>query len=115
MTMDMLLLDECGQMSSQQLATIDIILRHLRGSTLPFGGVLICGSFDHRQLECIGGLPFLLSSHILTDFTLVKLEQSVRAAKDKKLQVCGKPINFKMLTCLCLLTSSCRRFRTSLD
>ena len=87
MTMDVLLLDECGQISSQQLAAIDIILRHPRDSDLPFGGVLVLGSFDHRQLGCIGGLPFLMSSHILTDFTMVQLQESVRAANDCTLQV----------------------------
>ena len=85
--MDVLLLDECGQLSAQQFALIDIILRHARHSSLPFGGLLIIGTFDHAQLGCIHGLPFLLSSHILTDFTLVKLEHSVRAAADKHLQV----------------------------
>lgn len=85
--MDVLLLDECGQLSAQQFALIDIILRHARNSSLPFGGVLIIGTFDHAQLGCIRGLPFLLSSHILTDFTLVRLERSVRAARDANLQV----------------------------
>lgn len=87
LTMDVLLLDECGQLSAQQFALIDIILRHARDSSLPFGGVLIFGTFDHHQLGAIEGLPFLLSSHILTDFTLVKLEHSVRASNDPVLQV----------------------------
>jgi hypothetical protein len=87
LTMDMLLLDECEQLSAEQFALIDIILRHARVSSLPFGGVLIVGTFDHAQLGCIEGLPFLLSSHIFTDFTLVKMEHSVRAASDINLQV----------------------------
>lgn len=87
LTMDVLLLDECGQLSAQQFALIDIILRHARDSALPFGGVLIFGTFDHHQLGAIEGLPFLLSTHIITDFTLVKLEHSVRAAGDEILQV----------------------------
>lgn len=87
LTMDVLLLDECGQLSAEQFALIDIILRHARESALPFGGVLIFGTFDHHQLGAIEGLPFLLSSHILSDFSLVKLEHSVRAAGDKVLQV----------------------------
>ena len=87
LTMDVFLLDECGKLSAQQFALVDIILRHARNSALPFGGVLIFGTFDHRQLGAIDGLPFLLSTHILTDFTLVRLEHSVRAAGDKILQV----------------------------
>ena len=87
LTMDVLLLDECGQVSAQQFALIDVILRHARDSTLPFGGVLVLGAFDHHQLGAIEGLPFLLPMHILTDFTLVKLEHSVRAAGDRILKV----------------------------
>lgn len=87
MTVDMLLIDECGQLSSQQIVVLDIILRELRKSRLPFGGILLGGSFDHKQLGSIGGLPFLLSSHMLSDFTLVKLARSVRAASDPILQV----------------------------
>jgi predicted GIY-YIG superfamily endonuclease len=86
LTMDVLLLDECGQLSAQQFALLDIILRHLRQSTLPFGGVLIFGTFDHAQLGAIHGLPFLLSSHILTDFNLIRMKHSVRAHSDPHLQ-----------------------------
>ena len=96
MTMDVLLLDECGQLSAQQLAVIDILLRHLRNNSYPFGGVLVLGSFDHRQLGCIDGLPFLLSHHILTDFCLVKLQKSVRASRDEDLQV---RLKNKMMNC----------------
>ena len=74
-------------LSAQQFAPIDIILRHVQDSALSFGGVLIFGTFDHHQLGAIEGLPFLLSTHNITDFTLVKLEHSVRAAGDEILQV----------------------------
>ena len=87
MSMDVLLLDECGQLSSQQLSVMDIVLRHISGNDMPFGGVLIVGSFDHKQLGAIDGLPFLLNHHIVSDFTVVRLEQSVRAAEDENLQV----------------------------
>ena len=86
LTMDVLLLDECGQLSAQQFALLDIILRHARHNNLPFGGVLILGTFDHAQLGAIKGLPFLLSSHILTDFTLIRMKHSVRAHSDAALQ-----------------------------
>ena len=85
--MDMLLLDECGQLSSQQFALMDIVCRHSRNSLQPFEGVPICGSFDHCQIESIDGLPFLISLHILLDYTIVCLEHSVRASRDKQLQV----------------------------
>ena len=64
--------------------------------TTAFGGVLVFGALDHSQIDAIDvsecavfciisrsfvydaqqGLPFLLSSHILTDFTLVQLKHS---------------------------------------
>ena len=87
MSMDVLLLDECGQLSSQQLSVMDIVLRHIRENDMPFGGLLIFGSFDHKQLGTIDGLPFLLNQHVVSDFTVVKLEKSVRAAEDETLQV----------------------------
>lgn len=43
--MDVLFIDEVGQLSSQQFMQLDIILRHVRENNLPFGGVLILGKF----------------------------------------------------------------------
>ena len=86
LTMDVLLLDECGQLSAEQFALLDIVLREVRENNLPFGGVLIFGTFDHAQIGAIRGMPFLMSSFILTDFTLVKLTHSVRAHADQELQ-----------------------------
>ena len=86
LTMDVLILDECGQLSAQQVKVIDLVLRHARRTNIPFGGVLIFGTFDHAQLGAIEGLPFILSSHILTDFTMVRLKHSVRAHTDPNLQ-----------------------------
>ena len=85
----MIIFDEVGQLSSQEFSLLDLILRQIRQNDMPFGGVLIIGSFDHMQINSIDGLPFLLSSHLLTDYTIVKLEHSVRAAGDKKLMVSG--------------------------
>ena len=87
MTMDVLLLDEFGQLSSQQISIMDIILRHIRKNNMPFGGVLIVGSFDHKQLHAINGLPMMLNPQLVSDFTLISLECSVRAATDPQLQV----------------------------
>ena len=49
------------------------------------GCLLIC-TMDHTQLGAVEGWPFLLSTHILTDFVLVKLGHSVRAHADPQLQ-----------------------------
>ena len=86
LTMDVLVIDECGQFSAQQLSVLDIVLRLARNSDIPFGGVLILGTMDHTQLGAIDGWPFLLSSHILTDFLMVRLCHSVRAHRDPAFQ-----------------------------
>eukprot|EP00956_Cyclotella_meneghiniana_P010602 scaffold14751_cov43-Cyclotella_meneghiniana.AAC.1 len=85
LSVDMIIFDEVGQLSSQEFSLLVLILRQIRQNDMPFGGVLIIGSFDHMQINSIDGLPFLLSSHLLTDYTIVKLEHSVRAAGDRKL------------------------------
>ena len=89
LTVDVLVVDKCGMLSAEQLCVLDLILRKLRQVSTPFGGVLIFGTMDHAQFWAINGLPFLLSTHILTSFTLVGLRHSVRAAGDfafRKLQ-----------------------------
>ena len=82
LTVDVMFLDEAGQVSAEQLITIDIILRELRRSQIPFGGVLLLGTMDHCQLQPINMLPFLMCSLITTSFTMVQLNESVRAATD---------------------------------
>ena len=84
--MDVLFIDELAQKSAQQIATIDIILRKLRNSQLPFGGLLIIGSMDNSQIQPINQLPFLTSSLVLTSFQAIKLEHSVRAHGDPDFQ-----------------------------
>ena len=86
LTVDVLVIDECGMLSAEQLTVLDIVLRKLRRVNTPFGGVLIFGTMDHAQFSAIDGLPFLLSTHMLTDFTLVGLAESVRAKGDKDLR-----------------------------
>ena len=83
LTLDVLFLDECGQISAEQVATLDIIFRKVRNSNLPFGGVLIIGTLDHAQCQPINALPFLMSSLMLTSFTFVQLRESVRADEDE--------------------------------
>lgn len=84
LTVDVIFIDECGQLSAELLTTIDIILRILRHSYSRFGGCLVLGTMDHAQLQPINGLPFLMSSLVMTSFTLVELKESVRACDDSK-------------------------------
>ena len=73
LTVDVLFLDEAGQVSAEQLATIDIILRKGRNSLIPFAGVLIICTMDPYQL---GPINTML---MLTTFVMVELKHSVRA------------------------------------
>ena len=71
LTVDVIFLDEAGQVSAEQLATIDIIMRKLQKCHLPFGGVLIVGTMDHSQTQPIQAMPFLLSTLVLASFNIV--------------------------------------------
>ena len=82
LTLDALFIDELAQKSAQQIATIDIVLRTLRESQLPFGGVFIIASMDNTQIQPINQLPFLTSTLVLTCFHAVRLQHSVRAHGD---------------------------------
>ena len=84
-TLDVLFIDEIGQLSAEILSTIEIILRRIRNNSNTFvGGVIIISTLDHTQLKPITGRPFLLSSHIITNFKMAKLETSVRAGRYKE-------------------------------
>ena len=81
-TLDVIFFDEMGQVSSEYLSTLDIILRKVRGSNVFFGGILIIFTMDHTQLQPVEGRPFLTSCHILSCFKMVTLVCSVRASND---------------------------------
>ena len=58
MTIDVLLLEEAGQISPELIAAIGIILRKLQNSKMPFGVVLVIGTMDRTQLQPINAMPF---------------------------------------------------------
>ena len=62
------------------------MFRKCRNSPLPFGGLLILGSLDPRQIGVIKAMPLLTSTLILTCFQAVKLCHSVRAFHDQDYQ-----------------------------
>ena len=78
--MDVLYLDEGGQLCAELLSVLDIISRKVRNSDLFMGGMLIVGTIDQEQLRPIKGLPFLLSPYVLTTFRLRLLKHYVRCA-----------------------------------
>ena len=84
--LDIMFIDEFGQVSAELLSTMDMILRRARNSTQFLGGVLIITTYDYQQLQPVEGHPPLLSPHILTSFVLKKLDYSVRAGNDPDLR-----------------------------
>jgi len=84
--MDFLAFDEFGQVSAELLSILDMILRKARGSSLYMGGVLVFATMDKDQLLPVSGRPPLLSSNMVTSFTFVRLQRSVRAAGDALFQ-----------------------------
>ena len=50
------------------------------------GGVIIISKMYFTQLQPINGRTFLLSTHVITCFKMVKLQSSVRAAGDVDFQ-----------------------------
>ena len=85
-TIDILFIDEIGQVSAQLLSVLDMIMRKVKDCDIFMGGVLMICTMDHKQLEPVNGKPFLLSSHIVTCFSVVRLNHSVRASSDANFQ-----------------------------
>ena len=84
--LDVLFIDESGQVSSELISTLEIILRILRGNTIPFGGVLIICTLDHTQFLPVKGKPFLVSFHNLICFKMVRLQIFIHAYNDPEFQ-----------------------------
>lgn len=71
--------DKIGQCSGENISLLDIIFKKVRKNNIFFGGVLLIGTLDHKQLAPIQGKTFLLSSHTLSCFEVSCVEKSVRA------------------------------------
>ena len=81
-TLDILGLDELGSMSAEYVCIIDIILRYVRESNKPFGGLLLICTLDHLQIDPCSGKHPLLCPLFISSFKFYKLTESVRAAQD---------------------------------
>ena len=65
--MDILFVDEIGQLPAEALSAIEIILRRIcNNSNVLMAGVVIISTLDHTQLEPVKQRPFLVSSHVIT-------------------------------------------------
>ena len=80
--LDVLLLDELGQLAAELISILDIIFRRIRQSNAFMGGVLVISTMDPLQLPPIQGRPPLLSPYLITCFMLFELKHSVRASLD---------------------------------
>jgi len=81
-TLDLLLLDETGNIPAEILSVMDIVLRYIRNSNKPFGGLLIIATMDNLQIEPPTGRHPLLSSLFISTFMFFRLSECVRAAND---------------------------------
>ena len=86
LTMHVLNVDKFASLSAQEVSAVDITLRILHKYHIPFGGLLLVGTMDHKQIQPINQLPFLTSSLVLTCFEAIELKQSVRAHGDLDFQ-----------------------------
>ena len=83
--LDVLGFDEFGQLPASYLSVMDIIFRRLRHSERFLGGILLVPTMDAMQLYPVKGIHPLLSSHTITCLMFLRLEHSMRAAKDAQL------------------------------
>ncbi len=55
---DILFLDEIGQISCEMISSLDIVLRRIRNNNIFLGGLLFICTMDHKQLPPDYGKPF---------------------------------------------------------
>ena len=81
-TIDVLGLDEAGAVPCEVLSAMCTVLRYIRNSNRPFGGMLIFATMDYLQLPPVSGRHPLLSPFFTSCFFFRELVESVRAALD---------------------------------
>jgi predicted GIY-YIG superfamily endonuclease len=101
---DVLCIEEIGLVSAETFAVMDLVLRHIRDSQVPMGGILIIASGDPRQLPPVSGTPIWASYHLTSSFRVNFLQQYVRAQHDVNLQTLLQLLRKSTLTDLELQT-----------
>jgi len=81
-TCDVLFLDEAGNVQAEIGSVMDIVLRYIRKSNRPYGGMLILCTMDNLQIDRCKERHPLLSSLFTTSFLFFRLHACVRAADD---------------------------------
>lgn len=83
---DLFIFEEIGLLSAELFYVLDAVLRHVRASTVPWGGALVLASGDPRQLPPVQGRLLWATTHVITTFKIFALKHFVRSAEDIDLQ-----------------------------
>ena len=81
-TLDVLALDEAGAIPCEILAAMCTVLRYIRNTNKPYGGMLILATMDYLQIDPVSGRHSLLSPTFTSCLFFKELLHSVRAAGD---------------------------------
>ena len=73
-TLNVLFVDEIGQLSADIISVFDIILHKIHNNNIFLGILLLIATIDHTQLQPMKGIQFLLSSYTLTCFKIICFE-----------------------------------------
>ena len=76
--MDVIIVEELGMLNSEQWSVLDQTLRFVNNSNIPFGGILVLGNGDPKQLRPPSGPLIWISPILLTNFNLYYLKEYVR-------------------------------------
>lgn len=83
---DVLVVEEIGLLPGYLFNILDIVLRRIKSTDTPFGGVLILASGDPKQLKPVDGTAIWMSPNIYTLFNVICLQNFVRSRTDLDLQ-----------------------------
>lgn len=83
---DIIVIEEISMFSREQFATMFEVMCRLMEVDSPFGGKLLIGTGDPRQLQPINGAPFWMTHCLYADFIPAVLRHYVRCAEDRQLQ-----------------------------
>ena len=85
-TIDVLCIEEIGLVPGHILNVIDYVLRTIRNSSKPYGGILILASGDHKQLTPVEGQTVWTSVERMIQFQILLLKHYVRCQSDSELE-----------------------------
>jgi hypothetical protein len=91
-------LEEAGFLNAETFEIVDSVMRFICESNLPFGGRLLIGNGDSRQIQPVEGMPFWNSYMFGSSFKVCKLDHFVRSSEDTVLQECIKTFDVAEVT-----------------